>query len=146
MDRELVLTTHPIVHGEAQCNGRFFTGLYSRRTDDGARRSTPLQQFDARLAHDDQRLVTHIANTEHAFDGLLKTNRAVVDAGLVNFDVRRSRDLWFKRFAAAARKYRQNSEYNHYRANNDRRNQPCRSLGGRFWMSRFSRFAQGILL
>jgi hypothetical protein len=128
MHAELMLAAHAFMHGVAQRNRCFFSGLYSRRTDDGAGRSAPLQQFDTWFAQDCQRLIAHIANPEHTLNRLFKAHSAVINAGLVNFGARRSRNLWFERFTAAAGHCGNDGEYNHNCANDDCRKQPCGSL------------------
>jgi hypothetical protein len=145
MHAELMLAAHAFMHREAQRNGRFFSGLYGRRTDDSAGRSAPLQQLDARFAQDRQRLIAHIADPEHTFNRLLKTHRTMIDAGLVHLGAWGTRNLWLEWFTAAARHRSDDGKHNHDCTDNDCRDQPCGSLW-RLRMLWLFRFTQRILL
>lgn len=46
MKAELVPAVHASVHHEAHSYDCLLTGIQDRRTDDRARRSTPLDEFD----------------------------------------------------------------------------------------------------
>jgi hypothetical protein len=145
MYAELMLPPHAFMHGVTQRNRRFFSGLYSRRTDDGTWRSAPFHQLDARFTQDRQRLIAHIAHLEHTFNWLLKAHRTMIDAGLVKLGAWGTCNFWFERSTAAAGHCGHDSEYNHNSTDNNCREQPRGSLEllRMLWLFRFT---QWILL
>lgn len=50
VDPELMRAIHTRMHHVVEDNGRFFTGIDCRRTDDSLGRSAALQYFNGRLA------------------------------------------------------------------------------------------------
>ncbi len=89
---ELVRAIHAGVHHEFHRKRSLLTRVQCRRTDDRLRRSTPLDELDARRALDRQRLIAHILELELSLDGyverqLAKINAVAVHAQLGDFGV-----------------------------------------------------------
>lgn len=69
VDPEFVLALHAFMHHEAERNRRLAARLDSRRTDDGAGRSTPLYKLNLWFSQNLERLIAHVAHPENGFDG-----------------------------------------------------------------------------
>jgi len=84
MDTKVVLPIHAFVHHKLQLDGCFRTRLECRRTDDGARRSAPLYDFDDGFPIEDKHLVTYILDPKDRLDCCAQFDIAVIESWLVN--------------------------------------------------------------
>ena len=68
VDAKIVWSVHALVHGKTQCYRSISSGFDGRRTDDGARRSAPLDQFDLRFTKDSERLIASVLYRKDSLD------------------------------------------------------------------------------
>jgi hypothetical protein len=94
MDAELMLALHTRVHREIKGDGHLLSGLKGRRTDDGARRSAALHEFDSWLAQNHQVPVADIPDGEDGLDRCIESDIAVVDHVLRDRHTRRTGYGW----------------------------------------------------
>jgi hypothetical protein len=94
MNDEFMLTIHAFVHHILERYGSLLSGLYSRQTDDSARRSTPLDKLNAGFSQDLQRLVPHIAYTEYGINRRTEFDIPMIQGSARNGYTWRATHLW----------------------------------------------------
>jgi hypothetical protein len=88
MDPEVMRAAHIGGHGEIHGQGGAFTGLDCRRTDDRARRSTALLDFNIRLLNKSQGFIASVGQREGSGDRLSHSHLSKVNNFLVDAQAR----------------------------------------------------------